>query len=352
MNNVIFYFLLLLTLTGCCLFAKGNTVSYQSNKTPVYVCEELGEGQWFTGSAGIMGTNIYTEIWAPNDEKGESAVLAVMTEMERINQLMSTYIDSSEISLVNKSAATEPVRVSDELFELLTLAVGLSEDTGGSFDITYASVGYLYDFRSKIRPDQQQIDALLEAINFKHVVLNPDAKTVYFSHPNVKIDLGGIAKGHAIDTSLMILTKLGVKHALVTAGGDTGLLGDRCGRPWKVGIRDPRDTDRQAVVLPLENIAMSTSGDYERYFEEGQTRYHHIISPNSGKSAYQVQSVTIVGKRSTFNDALSTAVFVMGVQKGIDLLNRTPGYEVLIVDNQRKLHVSKGFNALKADSEH
>lgn len=336
-------------LSGFSFFVHSQSAAFKLEKTKAYSCGELGDGYWFTGTAGIMGTNIYTEIWAPNDVSGKAAVSAVMTEMERINQLMSTYIAHSEVSLVNKQAAKDPVAVSDELFELLLLSVGLSEDTGGSFDITYASVGYLYDFRAKKRPQQGEIDALLDAIDYRHIVLNPDNKTVYFAHPNVKIDLGGIAKGHAIDNNLQILAEMGVKHALVTAGGDTGLLGDRCGRPWKVGIRDPRDTNRQAVVLPLENIAMSTSGDYERYFEEGQTRYHHIISPTSGKSAYQVQSVTIVGDRSTFNDALSTAVFVMGVQEGIDLLNRTPGYEVLIVDNQRKLHISKGFNALKAD---
>ncbi|GAA6183474.1 FAD:protein FMN transferase [Aliiglaciecola sp. NS0011-25] len=304
------------------------------------------QGAWYADSRGIMGTNIHTEIWAASPELGHAAVDAVMQEMQRINQLMSPYIDSSELSKVNRLAANTPVAVSKEMFELLQLSYGLSEETDGAFDITFASVGYLYNYRQKQRPDAQTIKTLLDAINFRHLQLDPHKQTVKFAHPKVKIDLGGIAKGHAVDNALSILKNMGIEHALVTAGGDTGLLGDRNGRPWKVGIRDPRNRQKQAVVLPLENIAMSTSGDYERYFEEDGKRYHHILSPQSGESIYEVQSVTIIGPRSTLNDGLSTAVFVLGVKKGIDLINHTRGYEAIILDNQRRLHYSQSFEAV------
>ncbi|WP_368411635.1 FAD:protein FMN transferase [Aliiglaciecola sp. 3_MG-2023] len=306
------------------------------------------QGAWYSDSRGIMGTNIHTEIWAASPEVGRAAVDAVMAEMQRINQLMSPYIDSSELSKLNRLAANTPVTVSKEMFELLQLSYGLSEETQGAFDITFASVGYLYDYRQKQRPDTKTIQGLLDAINYRHLLLNPEQQTVTFAHPKVKIDLGGIAKGHAVDNALSILKNMGIKHALVTAGGDTGLLGDRNGRPWKVGIRDPRNRQKQAVVLPLENIAMSTSGDYERYFEEGGKRYHHILSPKSGESSREVQSVTIVGPRSTLNDGLSTAVFVLGVKKGIDLINQTRGYEAIILDDQRRLHYSRSFEAVHA----
>lgn len=301
------------------------------------------KAKWYNDSQGIMGTNIYTEVWADSDQVGQLAVKAVMAEMQRINQLMSPYIEDSELSRINQSAAIQPVAVSKELFDLIALSVGLSEETNGAFDITFASVGYLYDYRQGKRPDKATIDALKDAINYRHIELDESSQTVYFSHPKVKIDLGGIAKGHAVDNALAILARQGIAHALVTAGGDTGLLGDRRGRPWMVGIRDPDSQDKQAVVLPLENTAMSTSGDYERYFEEDGKRYHHILSPKSGESVYEVQSVTIVGPRSTLNDGLSTAVFVLGVQQGMDLINQTPGYDAIIVDNQRKLHYSNGF---------
>ncbi|MEP4888542.1 MAG: FAD:protein FMN transferase [Aliiglaciecola sp.] len=297
-----------------------------------------------------MGTNIHTEIWATSPQLGHAAVEAVMQEMQRINQLMSPYIDSSELSKVNRLAPHSEVPVSSELFELLQLSVGLSEETQGAFDITFASVGYLYDYRQKQRPDSQTIKSLLDAINYRHLQLNPDTQSVAFTHPKVKIDLGGIAKGHAVDNALSILKNMGIEHALVTAGGDTGLLGDRNGRPWTVGIRDPRNHQKQAVVLPLENTAMSTSGDYERYFEEDGKRYHHILSPKSGESSYEVQSVTIIGPRSTLNDGLSTAVFVLGVKKGINLINRTRGYEAIILDNQRRLHYSRSFEAVNVQN--
>jgi thiamine biosynthesis lipoprotein len=137
---------------------------------------------------------------------------------------------------------------------------------------------------------------------------------------------------------------MGILNALVTAGGDTRLLGDRRGKPWIVGIRDPRNRDKQAVLLPMENSAMSTSGDYERYFEEDGQRYHHILSPKTGKSAYDVQSVSIIGPSSTYNDALSTAVFVMGLREGLGLINRIDGYDAVVMDNKRKMHYSTGLN--------
>jgi thiamine biosynthesis lipoprotein len=305
------------------------------------------QGKWFSDEQGIMGTNIRVELWAESTALGDKAVAGVMAEMERINQLMSPYIESSELSLLNRQAATSATVVSQELFTLITTSVELSKETGGAFDITFASVGYLYDYRQQKKPTEQTILALLEAINYRHIVLDSQQHSIYFANENVKIDLGGIAKGHAVDNALAILKKMGIKHALITAGGDTGLLGDRLGKPWMVGIRDPRNPDKQAVVLPLVDTALSTSGDYERYFEQEGQRYHHILSPLSGKSVYEVQSVSILGPLSTLNDALSTAVFVLGVQKGMDLLNATPGYDGIIMDNQRLMHYSQDLDPQK-----
>ena len=309
----------------------------------IVVCSGFSYGKWFEDSQGIMGTNIHVELWSESTQQGEGAIQAVMHEMQRINQLMSPYIKSSELSLLNNRAAEVAVPVSKELFELIALSAELAKETDGAFDITFASVGYLYNYREGKKPQQNQIDGLLMAINYRHIKFNIDEYSIFFAHPNVKIDLGGIAKGHAVDNAIDILQQRGIKHALVTAGGDTKLLGDRLGKPWMVGIRDPRNKDKQAVVLPLADIALSTSGDYERYFEQDGKRFHHILSPKTGASAYEVQSVSIIGQRSTLNDALSTAVFVLGLQKGMDLLNSTPGYDGIIVDNHRKLHYSNAL---------
>ncbi|GAC30191.1 FAD:protein FMN transferase [Brumicola pallidula] len=301
------------------------------------------KAEWYSESAGIMGTNIYVEVWAETPVQGELALRSVMAEMERINQLMSPYIDTSELSLINAKAGQQPVVISDEMFELLDKSVNISALTKGAFDITFASVGYLYNYKQNQRPDEATIASLLAAVNYKHIDLNKHNKTVAFTHEKVKIDLGGIAKGHAVDNSISLLERMGIMHGLVTAGGDTRLIGDRRGKPWIVGIRDPRDEEKQAVVMPLQDSAMSTSGDYERYFEEDGKRYHHILSPKTGKSTYDVQSVSIIGPSSTYNDALSTAVFVMGLRDGLGMINRIDGYDAVVMDYQRKMHYSNGL---------
>jgi len=301
------------------------------------------KAEWYSDSAGIMGTNIYVEVWAETPVQGQLALKAVMAEMERINQLMSPYIDTSELSLINASAGKQAMVISDEMFELLDKSIKISDLTKGAFDITFASVGYLYNYKENKRPDEATITSLLDAVNYKHIVLNKENKTVFFSNEKVKIDLGGIAKGHAVDNSISLLERMGILHGLVTAGGDTRLIGDRRGKPWIVGIRDPRNKEKQAVVMPLQNSAMSTSGDYERYFEEDGKRYHHILSPKTGKSTYDVQSVSVIGPSSTFNDALSTAVFVMGLREGLGMINRIDGYDAVVMDNQRKMHYSNGL---------
>ena len=272
-------------------------------------------GEWFEDNQGIMGTNIHVELWSDSAQQGDDAIQAVMHEMQRINQLMSPYIVNSELSKLNNHAADNPVPVSKELFELIVLSVELAKETDGAFDITFASVGYLYNYRESQKPEPEQIEDLLQAINYRHIKFDVDVHRIFFAYPNVKIDLGGIAKGHAVDNAIDILKERGIKHALVTAGGDTKLLGDRLGKPWMVGIRDPRDKDKQAVVMPLADTALSTSGDYERYFEQDGKRFHHILSPKTGSSAHEVQRVSIICQHSTLNYALSTAVFVSGCKK-------------------------------------
>lgn len=301
------------------------------------------KAEWYSDSAGIMGTNIYVEVWAETPVQGQLALKIVMAEMERINQLMSPYIETSELSLINASAGKHAMVIGDEMFELLDKSIKISALSKGAFDITFASVGYLYNYKDNKRPDEATIASLLDAVNYKHIVLDKENKTVFFTNEKVKIDLGGIAKGHAVDNSISLLERMGIKHGLVTAGGDTRLIGDRRGKPWIVGIRDPRNKDKQAVVMPLQNSAMSTSGDYERYFEEDGKRYHHILLPKTGKSTYDVQSVSIIGPSSTFNDALSTAVFVMGLREGLGMINRIDGYDAVVMDNERKMHYSNGL---------
>ena len=287
-----------------------------------------------------MGTRVHAELWAEDAESAGQTLAAVMAEMHRIDATFSPYIETSELSQLNRLAPKGWVNVSAEMLDLLARSRQVSELTDGAFDITYASVGRYYDFREGVRPDSAQIETGIAAIDYHYVELDVQAKRARFRHPGVYVDLGGIAKGYAVDRCMDIIRDAGIDQASVSAGGDSRILGDRRGQPWTVGIRDPRDEERVVVLLPLEDTAVSTSGDYERFFEEDGVRYHHILDPQTGDSARRSMSVTILGPDATLTDALSTSVFVLGTGPGLALIDRLPGIDAIIIDAAGELHYS------------
>ncbi len=307
-----------------------------SSSLPVYA-------EWQTEDAAIMGTTIRVEVWHEDASVRQQGIDQVLDEMDRVNRLMSPYIDQSQLSKINKYAHEGPVEVDQDLFGLLIKSQEFSELTKGSFDITYASVGHLFDYRNEVKPTKEEIAAAKLLIDYRNIILDADQNSVSFLKKGVKIDLGGIAKGFAVDRSIQHLHDLGIKHALVSAGGDTRLLGDRHGRAWLVGIRDPENTKEVIVMLPLQDEALSTSGDYERFFIEDGEKYHHIIHPTTGYSASEVRSASILASDSTTTDALSTSIFVMGASKGLELIDSLDGVEGVIVDQQGKLYYSRGL---------
>ena len=300
--------------------------------------------EWFSRiNDGIMGTRIQVELWSDDEAQANGAIDAVMEEMERIDRDMSTYKPDSEVSRVNDNAAKGPMEISPELFDLLTTALEYSRITEGAFDITYASVGYMYDFRAHKRPTEEQIQAALPAVNYRHVILDPEKHTVFFSQPGVRIDLGGIGKGHAVDRGIAILQARGVQHALVTAGGDSRIIGDRFGKPWIVAIRHPDDKDRVIAKIPLVDTAISTSGDYERYFDEDGVRYHHIIDPHTGHSASKVRSATVLASTATRTDGLSKTAFVLGADEAIRIYNSLDDVDAILVTPDGRVLYTKGL---------
>ncbi len=298
---------------------------------------------WVYEEQVIMGTKVRAEVWHPEDAMAREGIRAVMAELRRIDRLMSPYNPDSELSRLNAQAADKPIAVAPELFDLVVRTLEFSRLTDGAFDITFASVGHLYDFRKQVKPTREAVDRTLSAVDYRKIRLDRRAGTIYFARPGMKLDLGGIAKGYAVDRALAILKHLDIQHALVSAGGDTGILGDRRGRPWVVAIRDPRFPEAIAAMLPMENEALSTSGDYERYFEQDGVRYHHILNPVTGEPAGKVRSVSVIGPDATTTDALSTGVFVMGVEQGMALIDKLPDIEAVIVDASGALFYSRGL---------
>ena len=268
----------------------------------------------------------------------------VFDVFHRVDIQMSRYRADSELSALNREAGKGPVNVSDGLFKVLQKAREVSELSEGAFDVTFGSVGYLYDFRAGKQPTDEQVATGLTRVNFRDVVLDVSGQTVAFRQPGMLVDLGGIAKGYAVDLGIEVLEAHGIRHARLSAGGDMRLLGDKRGRPWYVGIRDPRSGNDNAVVLPLADVAVSTSGVYERFFvDDAGERVHHILSPSTGRSVKGVQSVTIIGDDALTTDGLSTAVFVLGPEKGLKMVERLPAIEVVVIDDKRMMHVSEGL---------
>lgn len=304
------------------------------------------DANWHTFSHTAMTTHIELVFWYKDQRGAERIAEQVFASFDNVDRTMNRYNADSELSAVNANAALAPVRASNELFSVFLAAQKVSQLTEGAFDISFASVGYMYDYRKNEQPSEATLNTLIDSVDYRRIILDETAQTVLLQNKEMLLDLGGIAKGYSVDQAIKILETFGVNSARVSAGGDMRLLGDKRGKPWIVGIRDPRVEGANAVVLPLENVAISTSGDYERFFlnEEGE-RIHHILSPKTGKPAKGIQSVTVVGKTTTETDAFSTAVFVLGVTKGLELINRTPGFDVIIVDENRRMHYSNGLMA-------
>ncbi len=307
------------------------------------LCVSSAHAEWVGEAIDLMGTRVSVDLWHADEATGRQLVGEVLAEYRRIDDAMSTYKETSELSSVNAAAATRPIMVSAELYALIGQALELSRLSDGAFDITYESVGYLYDFRARRHPTRDDIAARLASIDFHHVVLDDSTRSIRFARAGVRINLGGIAKGHAVERAAALLRAAGVEHAMLNAGGDTRVIGDRRGRPWIVGIRHPRVDSEIVTRLPLEDEAISTSGDYERYFEEDGRRYHHIINPSTGEPTEGILSVTIIGPDATMTDGLSTTVFVMGSDRGIALIESLSDYEAIVVEASGQMRFSAGL---------
>lgn len=298
---------------------------------------------WQRLAEPLMGTEVSVELWHEDAAQGLAAARAVMAEYHRINQLMSTYLATSEISALNREAAAAPFVVGLELFDLIARSLDLGRLSEGCFDITYDSVGFLYDLRAGVVPTDTARNSNLLLINYRAVELDHAARSVRFQHPGMRINLGGIAKGYAVERGAAIVREYGVRHALLNAGGDSRVVGDRRGQPWIIGIRNPRARDAVVARLPIVDEAISTAGDYERFFDRDGVRYHHILNPSTGLPSTGVHSVTVIGPDGTMTDGLDTAIFVMGVRKGMALIASLPDYEAIIVDDHGQLFYSDGL---------
>jgi thiamine biosynthesis lipoprotein len=285
-------------------------------------------------------------------EKLKSAIDKGFKEIERVENLLSNYIKDSEISKIN-NAKGGSVDVSKETADILKISRQVGELTDGAFDITLGELIDLWGITgdNPAVPDAGAIEEMLKHTGNEKIVINGDSTgkapffKVHSAAPRTKIDLGGIAKGYAIKKAAEALIENGIKSGLIDAGGDIVVIGEKKGKPFKVGIKSP-DSDGMIGIISARDISIVTSGDYERCFIQDGVKYHHVLDPANGYPAGKCRSVTVITKDATIADALSTAVFVMGAEEGMELVDLLDGVEALIVDDKNKVHLSKNASNL------
>ncbi len=296
-----------------------------------------------------MGTHISLAAYttpALEDAAVHKAFDASVTEIRRIESLMTTWRPDAELSRVNAAAGKSPVAVSPETFDIVKESIHASDISEGAFDITFESLHGLWKFDQDLDPHpptDAQIRAKLPLVGYRHIHLDDAARTVYLDQAGTKISLGGIAKGYAVDRAAKVLREAGLTSFYVQAGGDLYAAGTKPdGSEWSAGIRDPRGPEgRYFAVIALRDHAFSTAGDYERSYLIDGKRYHHIIDPKTGRPATASRSVTIYAPTALLADEIDDAVFILGPEKGMKLVESIDGVGAVIVDAKNDVHVSK-----------
>ncbi|MCK4822143.1 FAD:protein FMN transferase [bacterium] len=281
-------------------------------------------------SSLLMGTVAEITVQHKDPTVARKVIQHAFDEGKRIENLLSIYKKESEISMVNLKAGLEEVKVSEDSLYVIEKALYYSELSDGVFDITVGPLIELWGFRNgeKKVPDKTEIEKILALVNYKNLSINREKSTVKLEKPGMQIDLGGIAKGYAVDSMIGVLKRGGIKEAIVNAGGDIYALGNPAGKSrWHIGIRNPRNHSGIEDVIELKNSAIVTSGDYEKFFFEGGKRYSHIIDPRTGVPASAIRSVTVTAPTATEADALATALFVLGEEEGKKLIKQLENVE-------------------------
>lgn len=286
----------------------------------------------------LLGTVVEIQVRDNDENKADDAISKAFAEVKRIDDLFTTFNDQSPVWQINNSADTI-IDVDPEVYNLIVLCDSITKLSGGSFDVSLDNLTKVWGFYSDNPnlPENSVIDSALFRSGWNHIKLLGDSKII--EHKKVGLNFGAIAKGYAVDRAIDVLQKYEIKEALVNAGGEISVIGN----DWAVGIQHPREINSIIKKIKLDGYTVATSGDYEQYFEVNGVRYHHILDPKSGYPSRGLQSVTIINKSNTFADGLATAVFVMGKEKGMKLIESLNHIEAMIVDSGGKNFYSSGF---------
>lgn len=312
----------------------------------ITACKSNDKSEPITKTNFILDTVNKITAYGPN---ASGAIDEAFDRVAEIEQSMTSHSEDSEIAAINKASGSEFIRVSPDTFYVIEKGLDYSKKTGGRFDITVGPLVQLWGIGTKNEriPSQVEISETLELVNYEELLIDPNEKSVKLNRPNMALDLGAIAKGYAADEVVRILRDNGIKSAVIDLGGNIFALGNKPdGSPWRVGIQDPSgNRGKSFATVEVSDKTLVTSGPYERFFEKEGKRYHHILDPDNG---YPVQkgliSSTIISSKSIDADGISTAVFAMGLEEGMEFVENLEGVDAILVTENLEVYTSSGVD--------
>ncbi len=319
----------------------------------VLIFSTTAQSQKYERVFKLMGSRFDISVVALTEEKGNEYIDMAISEIKRIENLISSWDTNSETSQINRNAGINPVKVSKELMDLIKRSIQISKITDGAFDITFASMDKIWKFDGSMTelPSKTAIKNSVSKVGYQNIVLDEVCQTVFLKLKGMKIGFGAIGKGYAADKTKILLQSKGVKGGLINASGDLNSWGKQPDdKPWKVGITNPLNKNRIFSWFDIDNQAVVTSGNYEKFVTFDGKRYTHIIDPRTGYPATGIVSATVFASKAELADALATSIFVMGRSTGIDMINQLKGVECIVIDDKGKIHTSKNIQLKNVNS--
>lgn len=302
----------------------------------------------FKKSCRLMGNHFELSAVSGNERLAGEQIDAGIAEIQRIERLLTTFSDDSETNRINNNAGIMPVAVSSETFNLVERAARISSLTQGAFDITYGSIDkrlWNFDQDMTALPDKATAKKMVRLINYRNVVLNREAGTIFLKEKGMRIGFGGIGKGYAAERAKQVMKEWGVNSGVVNASGDLSAWGYQPGgKPWTIGIINPNVKQEVFSYMNITDMAVATSGNYEKFIVIDGKKYSHTIDPRTGLPVTGIKSVTIITTNAEIADAMATPVMIMGIGTGLDLINQMKNIEAIIIGDDDKMYTSKNIN--------
>lgn len=301
----------------------------------------------FKRACKLMGNRFELSVVAADEQWANERIDDGIAEIQRIERLLTTFADDSETNRVNASAGIAPVAISRETFELIARSIRISDLTQGAFDITYGSIDkrlWNFDQQMTALPDRETAKQMVRLINYKNIILDDQNCTVFLKEKGMRIGFGGIGKGYAAERARQVMITQGVESGVVNASGDLTTWGFQPdGRPWTIAVADPNNKEQVFSYMNISNMAVATSGNYEKFVVIDGKKYSHTINPRTGLPVTGIKSVTIITTNAEIADAMATPVTIMGIHAGLDMINQMKNIEAIIIDDDNKLYTSKNI---------